>query len=183
MLKGKIEPISFSLLMNKISLIVAMDKNRLIGAKNRLPWRLPDDMRWFVKQTMGKPVIMGRKTYDSIPPKFKPLNGRKNIILTRNKKYQVEGCAVVHSLEEALHAAGDVPEIIIGGGTQIYTLSLPIADRIYLTEVDGIFDGDTYFPETNWAEWQESYRQTHAADVRHTHSFTWIILDRRDRKP
>ena len=165
--------------MQKISLIVAMDKNRLIGAENRLPWRLPDDMTWFVEQTMGKPVVMGRKTYDSIPTKFKPLNGRKNIIITRNLNYQAEGCIVVHSLDDAISVAGNVPEIIIGGGTQIYELSLPIANRIYLTEVKGAFSGDTYFPEIDLAEWQTSYCQTHAADSRHSHRFNWTILDKK----
>ena len=155
-----------------------MDKNRLIGANNRLPWRLPDDMKWFVEQTMGKPVVMGRKTYDSIPPKFKPLNGRKNIIITRNKNYEAVGCFVVHSLDEAIAVAGDVPEIIIGGGTQIYELSLPVANRIYLTEVDGVFNGDAFFPEINSAAWRETYRETHPVDKRHAHAFTWLILDR-----
>ena len=162
----------------KISLIVAMDKNRLIGANNRLPWRLPDDMKWFVEQTMGKPVVMGRKTYDSIPPKFKPLNGRKNIIITRNPTYQAEGCAVVYSLEEAIQAAGDVPEIIIGGGTQIYKLSLPLANRIYLTQVDGEFEGDAYFPNLEMGQWRETYTEVHAADKRHSHAFRWVILDK-----
>lgn len=162
----------------KISLIVAMDNNRLIGAKNRLPWRLPDDMKWFVEQTMGKPVVMGRKTYDSIPSKFKPLNGRKNIIITRNQNYQAEGCIVVHSINEAIQAAGDVPEIIIGGGTQIYELSLPIANRLYLTKVDGEFEGDAYFPELELGEWEEMFNEAHLADKRHSHGFTWLILDK-----
>ena len=155
-----------------------MDKNRLIGANNHLPWRLPNDMKWFVEQTMGKPVVMGRKTYDSIPPKFKPLNGRKNIIITRNKAYEAAGCTVVHSLDEAIQAAGDVPEIIIGGGTQIYELSLPVANRIYLTEVDGEFEGDAYFPQIDLADWQVTFTETHPADKRHSHAFTWKILDK-----
>lgn len=155
-----------------------MDKNRLIGANNRLPWRLPDDMKWFVQQTMGKPVVMGRKTYDSIPPKFKPLNGRKNIIITRNQTYQAAGCTVVHSLDEAMQAAGDVPEIIIGGGTQIYKLSLPITNRIYLTQVDGGFEGDAYFPELEMGQWTVTYEETHPVDNRHAYAFRWVILDK-----
>ena len=157
-----------------------MDNNRLIGSNNRLPWRLPDDMKWFVDQTMGKPVVMGRKTYDSIPPRFKPLNGRKNIILTRNPDYEAPGCTVVHSLDEALQAAANVPEVIIAGGTQIYELTLPVAQRIYLTQVDDTFAGDAYFPRLDYSVWHEIYRQTHQRDERHSHLFTWIILEKGD---
>ena len=165
--------------MQKISLIVAMDNNRLIGSNNQLPWRLPDDMKWFVDQTMGKPIVMGRKTYDSIPPKFKPLNGRKNIIITRNPNYEAEGCTITHSLDDALAAAGEAKEIIIAGGTQIYELTLPIANRIYLTQVDGTFTGDAHFPRLDYSKWHEIYRQTHRQDERHSHQFTWIILEKK----
>lgn len=161
-----------------ISLIVAMDQNHLIGANESLPWRLPDDMKWFVEKTMGKPVIMGRKTYDSIPARFKPLHGRTNIIITRNPHYQAPGCTVVHSLAEAVAAAGDVPELIIGGGAQIYAESLPLANQIYLTLVGGKFAGDTYFPTFDRTEWHELFRQEHPADERHAYHFTWLILAR-----
>ncbi len=161
-----------------ISLIVAMDKNRLIGAHNALPWRLPDDMKWFVEHTMGKPVIMGRKTYDSVPAKFKPLHGRHNIIVTGNPHYEAPGCTVVHSLAAALTAAGDVPEVMIGGGSQLYAQSLPLAKRLYLTLVEGEFVGDVYFPEIEWSGWDEVFRQDHAADERHAAAFTWQILTR-----
>ncbi|HID54095.1 MAG TPA: dihydrofolate reductase [Anaerolineae bacterium] len=161
-----------------ISLIVAMDRNRLIGTAGSIPWHLPDDMGWFVKQTIGKPVIMGRKTYDSIPPRFKPLQGRHNIILTRQLDYAAPGCAVVHSPEAALAAAGDAPEIIIGGGAALYRRFLPQAGRLYLTLVDGAFSGDVYFPEWDTAVWRETFRQTHPADERHPHPFTWLILER-----
>ncbi|HFQ93832.1 MAG TPA: dihydrofolate reductase [Anaerolineae bacterium] len=162
-----------------ISLIAAMDRNRLIGAAGRIPWHLPDDMRWFVEQTMGKPVIMGRKTYDSIPPRFKPLKGRHNIILTRQPDYAAAGCTVVHSPEAALAAAGDAPEIIIGGGAALYRHFLPQAGRLYLTLVDGEFSGDVYFPPYDPAAWQETFRQPHPADDRHPPPFTWLILERR----
>ncbi|MCL4263847.1 MAG: dihydrofolate reductase [Anaerolineae bacterium] len=161
-----------------ISLIVAMDYNRLIGANNGLPWRLPDDMRWFVERTMGKPVIMGRKTYNSIPAKFRPLHGRHNIIITRNPDYEAVGCTVVHSLAAALAAAGDVPEVIIGGGAQIYAKALPLAHRLYLTLIDGEFTGDAYFPPLDPAEWRETFRQEHEPDARHGHRFTWLIWAR-----
>lgn len=161
-----------------LSQIVALDENRLIGAQNGLPWRLPDDMHWFVQQTMGKPVVMGRKTYDSIPAQFKPLHGRHNIIVTRNPAYAALGCTVVHSLAEALAAAGTVPEIVIGGGSQLYSQSLPRTQRLYLTQVHGVFVGDTYFPPYNPVQWQETFRQEHPADGRHAYAFTWLILER-----
>ncbi|HRQ41184.1 MAG TPA: dihydrofolate reductase [Chloroflexota bacterium] len=161
-----------------VSLIVAMDHNRLIGANNGLPWRLPDDMGWFVEQTMGKPVIMGRKTYDSIPARFKPLHGRHNIIITRNRHYHAEGCTVVHSFPAALAAAAEPPEVMIGGGAQIYAEALPLAHRLYLTLIDGEFSGDSYFPPFDPAEWREIFRQVHEPDTRHAHRFTWLIWSR-----
>lgn len=155
-----------------------MDQNRLIGADGALPWRLPDDMRWFRQQTMGKPVIMGRKTYESIPAKFRPLPGRHNILLTRDETYTAEGATVVHSVAAALDAAGDVAEIIIGGGAQIYAAFWPMTNRLYLTLVNGRFTGDTHFPAYDPADWQETFRQHHPADDRHAHAFTWRILER-----
>jgi dihydrofolate reductase len=162
----------------KLSIVVAMDKNRLIGADNGLPWRLPDDMGWFVEKTMGKPVIMGRKTYESIPLKFRPLKGRHNIVLTRNHCYEASGATAVSSIAAALEAAGDVPEIIIGGGANLYAQLLPQANRLYLTLIDGEFSGDAFFPKIDWTAWQETFRQHHPADERHAHPFTWLILDR-----
>lgn len=162
-----------------ISLIVAMDKNRLIGTQNALPWRLPDDMKWFVQQTMGKPVVMGRKTYDSIPVRFKPLHGRHNIVLSHNPHYKAAGCTVVHTLPAALAAAGDAAEIMVAGGAQIYGESLPLAHRLYLTLVDGAFTGDTFFPVFDQTQWRELYRQQRPPDARHAHPFTWFILERK----
>ena len=163
-----------------ISLVVAMDRNRAIGVNGRLPWRLPDDMKWFKEVTMGKPVIMGRKTYDSIPNRFKPLPGRHNIVVTRNRNYRAEGATVVHSVDEALTAAADADEIMIGGGAQLYEALLPQASRLYLTLVDSAFEGDTYFPELDMSRWRERYRQDHKSDERHRHRFTWLILERED---
>jgi dihydrofolate reductase len=166
--------------MNKrwLSMIVAMDKNRLIGAGGGLPWRLPDDMKWFVDKTMGKPVIMGRKTYDSIPPRFKPLKGRHNIVVTHNPEYKAPGCTVVGSLTEALTAVGKAEEIIIGGGAHLYEQFLPQANRLYLTLVEGEFNGDVYFPAFDLAEWHEVYHEIHDIDERHPYRFTWMILER-----
>ncbi len=155
-----------------------MDENGVIGVNGRIPWRLPDDMKWFRDVTMGKPVIMGRKTYESIPSRFRPLPGRHNIVVTRQPTYAAPGATVVHSMEEALQAAGDVDEIIIGGGGELYRLLLPQADRLYLTQVDGQFAGDAVFPQWNPANWQEQFRQHHPADERHPFAFTWLILER-----
>lgn len=161
-----------------LAMVVAMDKNRLIGVDNGLPWRLPDDMQWFVQQTMGKPVIMGRKTYASIPAKFRPLKGRHNIVLTRDRRYAAPGATVVHSVEAALAAAGEVEEIIIGGGANLYAQLLPQTTRLYLTLVDAELEGDAYFPEIEWSAWRETFRQDHPADERHQFTFTWLILER-----
>ena len=159
-------------------MVVAMDKNRLIGADNGLPWRLPDDMQWFVQQTMGKPVIMGRTTYESIPAKFRPLKGRHNIVLTRDRNYKAPGATVVHSVEDALASAGDVEEVIIGGGANLYIQLLPRTTRLYLTLVEAELEGDAYFPEIEWFAWRETFRQPHPADERHNFAFTWLILER-----
>ena len=161
-----------------LSLIVAMDENRLIGAENRLPGRLPDDMAWFKEQTMGKPVIMGRKTYESIPVKFRPLPGRHNIVVTRNRAYAADGCTVVHSVADAIAAAGDVDEVMVAGGAEMYAQCLPIADRLYVTMVNGRFPGDTYFPDFHQSLWCVTYRKHHDADAQHTTPFTWLIMER-----
>jgi dihydrofolate reductase len=161
-----------------IAMVVAMDQNRLVGVDNGLPWRLPDDMQWFVQQTMGKPVIMGRKTYESIPAKFRPLKGRHNIVLTREQSYDAPGATIVHSVEDALLAAGDAEEIIIGGGANLYAQLLPQTNRIYLTLIEATLDGDAYFPEIEQSAWHETFRQHHPADEQHNFAFTWLILER-----
>jgi dihydrofolate reductase len=162
-----------------ISFVVAMDKKRLIGSGNALPWRLPKDVKRFRDVTMGHPVIMGRKTYESIPIKFRPLPGRHNIVLTGNRDYSPGGCTVVHSMDEALAAAGDVDEVMIGGGAELYAQLLSKVHRIYLTTVDGTFDGDVYFPEIDWAGWTEVHREEHPADAENPFDTTYLILSRK----
>ena len=162
----------------KISLIVAMDQNRLIGADNRMPWHLPADMRWFRENTIGKPVIMGRKTYESIPLKFRPFPNRHNIILTRNPEYEAPGATVVHTVEAALEVAGAVEEIIIGGGTTIYELFMPLVNRMYLTFVNGRFQGDTYLPEFDLSGWHETFRKHYPADEKHAVSLDWVVYEK-----
>ena len=141
-----------------ISLIAAMGRNRVIGKNNSLPWRLPEDMKRFKDLTLGKPVVMGRKTFESIG---KPLPDRKNIILTREKSYKSEECVVVHSVDEALRAAKDNEEVMVIGGEQIFREFLPIANKMYLTFIEQDFEGDSYFPHYDKSEWKEAKREEH----------------------
>ncbi len=163
-----------------ISMIAAMDKNKVIGNNGRLPWRLPADTQRFVALTMGKPVIMGRKTYDSIPAKFKPLKGRTNIIITRNPNYEAPGCIVVDSPEAALAAAGNVDEVMIGGGSAIYESFLFQAHRLYLTIIDAEFEGDTVFPTTEQICWCIIQQQTYEPDGKNKHGYQFLTLERKN---
>ncbi len=162
----------------RLAYVVAMDENRVIGRNNDLPWHLPDDMKWFRAKTMGKPCIMGRKTYDSLPARFRPLPGRLNIVVTRNTDYEAPGAVVVHSMDDALQAAGEVEEIIIVGGADMFRRLMPVVDRLYLTQVHGAAEGDVFFPPYDAREWHTDFREEHPADDRHPFAFTWLILDR-----
>ena len=144
-----------------ISLIAAIGKNNIIGVDNKLPWKLSADLKRFRHITSGKPVIMGRKTFESIG---KPLPNRTNIIITRDKNYKADGCTVVHSADEALKAAHGNNEIMVIGGEQIFREFLPIATKMYLTFIDKEFKGDVYFPEYNENEWKEVFREEHEED-------------------
>lgn len=158
------------------SLVVAMARSRVIGRDNRLPWRLPADLAYFKQVTMGHPVVMGRRTYESIG---KPLPGRLNIVLSRDPAFRAPGCTVVSSLDEAWQAAGDAGEVSVIGGTSIFSEALATADRIHLTEVDADVPGDTWFPEFDRAEWREREVSRHAADDRHAYPFRIVVLDRK----
>ncbi len=158
----------------EISLIVAMAENRVIGRDNDLPWRLPDDMRHFVALTRGKPIVMGRKNFESIG---RALPNRQNIVMTRDTAWQAEGCTVVHDAKAALAAAGDVPEIAIIGGAEIYKAFLPIADRIELTRVRSTIEGDTLFPAFEGPDWELQQTTHHPADAEHAYAMdfeTWV---------
>ena len=162
----------------RISIILAMDEKRGIGYKNRLPWHLPADLRHFRIITLGHHIIMGRKTFQSIG---KPLMGRQNIILTRNLHLKIDGCIMSHSLNHALEIArsnGEDEVFIIGGG-EIYSQSLPLADRIYLTLVHTDSDSDIYFPEINESEWQLTHSRYYPADEENKHPMTFKLLDRK----
>ena len=160
-----------------ISLIVAMDRNRLIGADGGLPWRLPADLQYFKAVTMGKPVLMGRKTYETIG---KPLAGRHNIVITRDASYEAPGCTVVHSPQEALQLSGDASEVMVIGGAQIYRQFLPQAQRLYITFIENGFSGDTYFPEISAERWQTVWEEKHEADERNRHAFCFVVMQRLD---
>lgn len=162
-----------------ISLIAALSRNRVIGRNNDLPWHLPDDMKYFMQTTKGHHVIMGRKNYDSIPEKFRPLPNRTNLVVTRQAGLTLPGCKVVHSVDEAVtiaRKAGE-PELFIIGGAAIYQLGLPLANRLYLTEIDATISGDTYFPEVQSATWKEVSRRHHPADERHAFPFDFVIYE------
>lgn len=160
----------------KVSIIVAMTDQRVIGINNELPWKLSGDMAWFRQQTMGKPIIMGRKTYESIG---RPLPGRANIIITRDRSYCVEKCAVAHDIDDALRLAGDVDEAMIIGGASFYEQMLPQADRLYLTLVHGEVEGDAWFPEIDFDQWQEIERHDHLADEKNQFDHSFLIFERR----
>ena len=159
-----------------ISLIAAMAKNRVIGKGNKLPWDLPADMQHFRDLTHGKPVIMGRKTFESIGH---PLPKRPNIILTRESEYHAEGCTIVHSSEEALAAAGNAPEIMILGGTNVFEQFLATANRIYLTIIDHEFEGDIYFPKFDETIWKVTSQEEHRPDEKNKYPYTFVTYEKR----
>ena len=147
----------------RLTLIAAMARNRVIGIDNRLPWHLPEDLQHFRNVTRGHPVIMGRKTWESLPTAFRPLPGRLNIVISRQPDYRAEGAQVVSSLEAALNQTGGLPEAFVIGGAQLYTLALPRADRLMLTEVEMDVQGDAWFPEFDRNTWLETSREVHVS--------------------
>jgi len=165
----------------KVSLIVAVAKNGVIGKDNDLIWHLPKDIRFFKEITMGHHVIMGRRNFESIPHKYRPLPNRTNIIITRQSEYKAEECIVVNSVETALEIAknnGDIEPFIIGGG-QIYRIALEknLVDKIYLTKVNHSFEGDTFFPELS-SDWKETNKTENKADEKHKYNYDFITLER-----
>jgi dihydrofolate reductase len=158
-----------------ISLIAAMDNNRVIGKKNALPWYLPADLRHFKKLTMGKPIIMGSTTFASIG---KALPNRINIVMTHDKEFRAEGCIIAHSVEEALAAAMDYDEVMVIGGANIFAQFLPLAHKMYLTMIDTEIDGDVYFPAWNHNEWRETSREAHKPDEKNKYPHTFVTLKR-----
>ncbi len=161
--------------MTQLSIVVATDQHGGIGLEGRLPWHLPNDLKRFKSLTLGKPVIMGRRTHDSIG---RPLPGRTNIVVSRQPGLAIEGCVVVPSLEAALEAAGNVPEACVIGGAEIYRLALPLADTLHLTRVHATVGADTHFPALDPDAWEEIAREDCAADERHAHPYSFVTLRR-----
>ena len=159
-----------------VSIIVAMSENRVIGVDNELPWRLPADLKHFKATTMGKPVLMGRKTFESIG---RALPGRRNIVVSRTPGYQAAGCETVSSVEAALQRLESAPEIMVIGGASLYERLLPRAHRIHLTLVHTTIDGDARFPELDLAHWRETSRIDHQADERNPMAYSFLVYERR----
>lgn len=166
----------------KISFVVAMGDNRAIGHEGGMPWHMPADLAYFKRVTMGKPMIMGRKTFESIG---RPLPGRDNIVVTRDSSWKASGAIVVHSVEKALEVAKSgatargVHEITVIGGASLFESMLHQADVLYITELHSSFDADTYFPEINANDWAEVSREKHAADEKNPIDFDFVVLERK----
>ena len=163
-----------------ISIIAAMSENRVIGRRNRLPWKLPADLKHFKRLTMGKPVVMGRKTFESLG---KPLPGRINIVITRNPRFKPQNCVVAHSIEEAMDEVKTSHEVMVIGGSSFYQQTLPLADRMYLTLIHHTFSGDAFFPRYNEDEWLETERSDHGPDDMNPFPYSFTVMQRIGRLP
>lgn len=166
--------------MTSITIVVAADERGGIGIQGRLPWHLPADLRRFKALTMGKPIIMGRRTWDSIG---RPLPGRHNIVVSRDRELAVEGATVVHSFEGAVGAAGAAAEACVIGGADLFALALPIAEVIELTRIHARVPADTFLPAIDPNAWRETHREWHASDDRHAYPFSFVTLVRADARP
>ncbi|MCZ2722094.1 type 3 dihydrofolate reductase [Marinomonas sp. 15G1-11] len=164
-----------------LSLIVAMAENRVIGRNNALPWHLPNDLQYFKRVTMGKPIIMGRKTFESIG---RPLPGRRNIVISRQKNLQFDGVDCVSSLEEAITLGENIAfvegheEVMVIGGAQIYQSILPMVDRLYITHVHSNVEGDAFFPHVSWSLFQEVAREDFSAQEPNPYNYSFVVYDR-----
>lgn len=167
--------------MTALAIIVAAAQNGVIGRDNGLPWHLPEDLRYFKRRTLGKPIVMGRKTFESIG---RPLPGRKNIVISRNRAFAAPGVEVVASLEEAIALAASIAhadgalECVVIGGAEIYREALPRADRLYFTEVHAAVDGDAMLPPIHWPDWQEVSREHHKASADNPLDYSFVVFER-----
>ncbi len=159
----------------QIAIIAALGNNNIIGRDNKLPWHLPADLKHFKEITLGKPIIMGRKTYESIG---KTLAGRRNIVVTRDTNWQYADCEIYHSLREVFLAVKECGEVMVIGGAEIYKEVLPLADKMYLTFIHHDFIGDTYFPNWDPNEWQEIDRADYPADEKNSYPYSFVVLQR-----
>ncbi len=162
----------------KLSLLAAVARDGVIGSDGTIPWRLPEDLARFRTLTLGHPVIMGRRTWESLPAKFRPLPGRRNVVVTRNEAWSAEGAERAGSLENALLLLGRRPQAFVIGGAEIYAASLPLADELLLTEIDAAFEGDTFLPRFDTSEFNEVSREPHVSDDGTRFSFVTYV--RRD---
>jgi len=160
----------------RVSLIVAMARNRVIGINNTLPWHLPADLKHFKTLTTGHHIVMGRKTYQSIG---KPLPGRTSVVVTRNPGYAPPGVITVNSIEAAVSACGDDDEIFVIGGAELYRQAMAFADRVYLTEIDAEIPGDAHFTELDSKQWQETGRISHVSDEKNPYPYHFVVYDRK----
>lgn len=161
-----------------LSMIAAVAENRVIGNKNTLPWHMPADFKYFKATTLNKTIVMGLNTFKSIGNK--PLPNRKNIILNNDPEYQVpEGCFLAESIDQMLNMVKDEEEVMICGGASVYAQMLPKADRLYLTQIHQSFEGDTFFPEINMAEWKEVKREDFKADEKNKHDYSFVVLEKK----
>lgn len=160
----------------RVSVIAALAKNRVIGIENRLPWRLPEDLAHFKALTLGHPVLMGRKTFESLG---RPLPGRTNVVITRNPDYRRDGCRVAASIPAAIALCGDADEVFFIGGADLYAQAIPLADRLYLTEVDVEATGDAWFPDYDREAFREVSRELHTGGKGETLRFDFVVYERR----
>lgn len=154
-----------------LSIISAMDENRLIGCNNALPWHLPADMAFFKQTTMNKPILMGRKTFESIG---RPLPGRRNIIISRDTSYRIDGCDTANNIQAALELIADQPEAMLIGGASLYQQTMDLADRLYITEIQDKFSGDAWFPAIDPAQWRETWREQHQPDDKNIYPYAFV---------
>jgi dihydrofolate reductase len=162
--------------VSRLSILVAMAQNRTIGINNTLPWRCPEDLKRFKALTMGHHMVMGRKTFDSIG---KPLPGRTTVVVTRNRNLKIDGCLILHSLEEALAACRGDAEIFVVGGAELYKQALPMADTLYITEIRQEVEGDAYFPEFDKAQWQETSREKRRQETPQPLEYDFVTYQRK----
>jgi dihydrofolate reductase len=161
--------------MARINLIAALARNRVIGKRQQIPWHIPGEQAYFKKITLGHPIVMGRKTWESIG---RPLPGRRNIVVTRTPNYAAAGAEVVGSLDAALQLAGDAGEVFLIGGGDLFAQALPLADRMFLTEIDADFEGDALFPPFDRNEWRETSREVHAPTADREFSYSFVVYQR-----
>jgi len=157
--------------MTELSLIVAMDDNRLIGSNNDLPWQMPADLAFFKRTTMGKPIIMGRKTFASIG---RPLPGRRNIVITRDSDFSAAGCEIANGIKAALSLCSDAEEVMLIGGASLYQQTIDLATRLYITRIHHSFEGDTWFPEIDLGLWKQKAREDHDADHSNPYAYSFV---------